>query len=101
MGDSKTPPGMVFVPAGNFTFISRGVEKEGLDVNGVDVQFPWESSPRREHAHNMTVAGHYGTPGTHAEWLSRMRDWRVACRKAINYTGAIYDVKELAWTQTS
>jgi len=38
-----------------YTFRTRGVEIEGDDAHGVDVQFPWESAPQREHEHTMSV----------------------------------------------
>jgi formylglycine-generating enzyme required for sulfatase activity len=46
------PPGggrMVAVPGGTFSFATTGVEIEGLDQQGVDVRFPWESSPSKTH----------------------------------------------------
>jgi iron(II)-dependent oxidoreductase len=30
-----------------------------------------------------------------------MRQWRARCRRDINYTGQIYEVAQLEWTQTS
>jgi len=45
------PPGMVKIPAGTFHFRSRGIEIEGSNDAGVDVQYPWEDSPRRYHDH--------------------------------------------------
>ena len=38
------------MPGGTFSFVTTGVEIEGLDQQGVDVQFPWESAPRKTHA---------------------------------------------------
>ena len=42
-----------------------------------------------------------GSPEIHAAWLKQITNWRDNCRKAINYTGAIYEVAGLKWTQTS
>jgi gamma-glutamyl hercynylcysteine S-oxide synthase len=53
------PPGMVLIPAGDYVFRVHGVEIEGGDDAGVDVQFPWEDAPRRDHEHRMTVAPFY------------------------------------------
>jgi formylglycine-generating enzyme required for sulfatase activity len=41
--------GMVAIPQGPFNFIVNGVEIEGDDWVGLDVQYPWEDSPRRSH----------------------------------------------------
>jgi iron(II)-dependent oxidoreductase len=45
------PPGMVHVPAGEFDFQVTGIEIEGSNWIGLDVQYPWEDAPRRGHHH--------------------------------------------------
>ena len=55
----KTPAGMVKIPAADFEFNVAGVEIEGGDEIGVDVQMPWESSPRRRHAHRIQLRAFY------------------------------------------
>ncbi len=50
------PPGMVRIPGGLFTFEVSGIEIEGGEMPGVDVQLPWEDSPRRHHRRVMTIA---------------------------------------------
>ena len=52
---SASPTGMVRIPAGSFVFKVQGVEIEGSDDIGVDVQYPWEDSPRRFHEHPMQI----------------------------------------------
>ena len=52
---SGTPDGMVRVPAGEFTFKVDGIELEGFNDVGVDVQYPWEDSPRRHHHHRLHI----------------------------------------------
>lgn len=52
---SAAPAGMVRVPAGQFDFRVSGIMIEGGNEIGVDVQYPWEDSPRRHHAHAMNV----------------------------------------------
>ena len=52
---SSTPEGMVRIPAGDFTFKVSGIEIEGFNEVGVDVQYPWEDSPRRHHSHPLHV----------------------------------------------
>jgi formylglycine-generating enzyme required for sulfatase activity len=53
---SGTPDGMIKIPASTVTFTVRGVEIEGSNDIGVDVQYPWEDSPRRFHQHSMQIA---------------------------------------------
>jgi formylglycine-generating enzyme required for sulfatase activity len=51
----KTPDRMVLVPAGELSFRVNGIEIEGMDDEGVDVQYPWEPSARRYHEHRMPM----------------------------------------------
>lgn len=53
------PPGMVPVPAARFDFSVSGVEIEGGEDIGVDVQFPWEDSPRRHHSKLIDIPAFY------------------------------------------
>ena len=53
------PRGMVSIPAGNFLFQVEGIEIEGSNDSGVDVQYPWENSPRRLHKHSMHIDAFY------------------------------------------
>ena len=52
---STAPAGMIRVPAGDFVFRVDGIEIEGFNDIGVDVQYPWEDSPRRHHLHTVHV----------------------------------------------
>lgn len=52
---SVTPSGTIPIPAGDFFFSLQGIEIEGSNDAGVDVQYPWEDSPRRIHEHLMHV----------------------------------------------
>lgn len=53
---AKTPPaGMVRIPGGSYEFVVSGVEIEGGDGVGVDVQYPWEDAPRRHHEQRLTM----------------------------------------------
>jgi iron(II)-dependent oxidoreductase len=52
---AAAPAGMVKVPGGGFVFRVVGTEIEGFNWEGVDVQYPWEASPRRHHAHAMHI----------------------------------------------
>ena len=43
------------IPGGDFRFRVQGIEIEGFNDIGVDVQYPWEDSPRRFHDHPMHI----------------------------------------------
>jgi formylglycine-generating enzyme required for sulfatase activity len=53
------PPGMVQVPEGEFDFQVTGVEIEGSNWAGLDVQYPWEDAPRRGHNHRLHMKSFY------------------------------------------
>jgi len=53
------PEGMVKIPEGDFEFEVSGIEIEGGNEVGVDVQYPWEDSPRRHHQHGMHIKSFY------------------------------------------
>ncbi len=67
---STAPPGMVRIPEGDFDFHVSGIEVEGGNDPGVDVQYPWEDEPRRFHQHSMHVHAFYldRTPVTNAQF---------------------------------
>ncbi len=50
-----TTDGMVLIPAGKYRFKVSGVEIEGDDAHGVDVQYPWEDRPRRSHDKELDI----------------------------------------------
>ena len=52
---SAAPEGMMKIPGGSYRFRVSGNEIEGRDEVGVDVQYPWEPSPRRYHDHTMAM----------------------------------------------
>lgn len=55
----SAPPGMVLIRGGEFDFVVSGVEVEGDNAIGVDVQYPWEESPRRNHSKRLQVTSFY------------------------------------------
>jgi len=86
------PAGMVHIPPGDFLFQVTGIEIEGFNWIGLDVQYPWEDAPRRAHRHWMTMKPFYidRYPVTNAEFKkfldaagyrpkddhNFLRDWR-------------------------
>jgi gamma-glutamyl hercynylcysteine S-oxide synthase len=89
---SAAPAGMVPIPAANFFFQVEGIEIEGSDDSGVDVQYSWEDSPRRLHNHSMHIDAFFidKYPVTNQEYkafldathyhpsddLNFLKDWR-------------------------
>jgi formylglycine-generating enzyme required for sulfatase activity len=67
---SSAPEGMVRIPGGDYLFRIEGIEIEGSDDIGVDVQYPWETSARRFHEHRMDIKPFYMDkyPVTNAEF---------------------------------
>jgi gamma-glutamyl hercynylcysteine S-oxide synthase len=49
------PKDMVKIPGADFLFRVDGLEIEGENWAGLDVQYPWEDSPRRHHAHQLHI----------------------------------------------
>ncbi|MGH9746513.1 MAG: formylglycine-generating enzyme family protein [Candidatus Acidiferrales bacterium] len=66
----SAPQGMIRIPGARYDFDVRGIEIEGGNDPGVDVQYPWEDSPRRFHHHRIDIPGFYidRTPVTNAEF---------------------------------
>ncbi|HEX4022818.1 MAG TPA: SUMF1/EgtB/PvdO family nonheme iron enzyme [Acidobacteriaceae bacterium] len=87
----SAPADMIKIPAADFNFRVNGVEIEGDNDIGVDVQYPWENSPRRFHNHTIHIASFWidTYPVTNAEFkkfldashyhpadnLNFLRDW--------------------------
>ena len=67
---NSAPAGMIRIPAANFDFKVTGIEIEGQNWEGLDVQYPWENSPRRAHHHVVPVKSFYidTYPVTNAEF---------------------------------
>jgi iron(II)-dependent oxidoreductase len=56
---TSAPEGMIRIEGGDYLFSVRGIEIEGSNDIGVDVQYPWEDSPRRFHEHQMQIKPFY------------------------------------------
>jgi formylglycine-generating enzyme required for sulfatase activity len=52
---ASAPQNMIQIPAADYEFRVHGIEIEGTNDQGVDVQYPWEDSPRRYHARHMHI----------------------------------------------
>jgi gamma-glutamyl hercynylcysteine S-oxide synthase len=90
--NASSPAGMIQIPEGDFLFKVTGIEIEGSNDIGVDVQYPWEDAPRRFHEHPMHIKSFYigKYPITNAEFkkfadathyhpkddLDFLRDWK-------------------------
>jgi len=56
---TEAPAGMIRIPGANFLFEVSGIEIEGENQIGVDVQYPGEDSPRREHRNTVAIKPFY------------------------------------------
>ena len=104
---ASAPEGMVRIDGGDFEFRLDGIEIEGSDNAGVDVQYPWEDTPRRFHLHPMHIATFYMDkyPVTNAEFKkfidathyrpkddgNFLKDWKDG-----NYPAG-WDLKPVTW----
>jgi gamma-glutamyl hercynylcysteine S-oxide synthase len=72
----SAPEGMTTIPAGDYVFKVQGIEVEGFNEAGVDVQYSWEDIPRRFHQHPMHLPSFYmdTTPVTNAQFKKFMDD---------------------------
>jgi gamma-glutamyl hercynylcysteine S-oxide synthase len=84
---AEAPEGMIRIPGGAFNFKVQGIEIEGEDAPYVDVQFPWEDSPRRFHQHPMQVAPFFidKYPVTNAKFKKFLDATHYAPKDAIDF----------------
>lgn len=104
---STAPDGMIRIPAGDFIFKVDGIELEGFNDVGVDVQYPWEDSPRRHHLHRLHIDSFWidRYPVTNAQFkkfldathyhpkddLNFLRDWQNGTYPSV------WDHKPVTW----
>ena len=84
---TSAPDGMVAIPGGEFEFVVHGIEIEGQTWDGVDVQYPWEPSPRRHHRRRMQLHPFFidRTPVTHAQFKCFLDASHYGPRDAHNF----------------
>jgi iron(II)-dependent oxidoreductase len=89
---ASAPEGMIRIEAADYIFKVEGIEIEGTDDVGVDVQYPWEDTPRRFHEQPLQIKPFYidKYPVTNAEYkkfvdashyhptddLNYLKDWK-------------------------
>jgi iron(II)-dependent oxidoreductase len=88
----SAPKGMIAIPGADYVFKVEGIEIEGFDDIGVDIQYPWENEPRRFHENPMHIKPFFidKYPVTNSEFkvfleathyhpkddLNFLRDWK-------------------------
>jgi formylglycine-generating enzyme required for sulfatase activity len=84
---SSSPEGMVRIPGGEYDFKVHGTEVEGSDDPGVDVQYPWEDTPRRFHEKVMHIAPFFidKYPVTNAQFKKFLENTHYVPRDPINF----------------
>ncbi|HXR39603.1 MAG TPA: SUMF1/EgtB/PvdO family nonheme iron enzyme [Terracidiphilus sp.] len=104
---AEAPAGMVKIPGGSFDFKVQGTEIEGSDMPMVDVQYPWEPTPRRFHEHTLEIKPFFidKFPVTNAQFKQFLDATRYTPQDSINFlrdwkNGAIpqgWDNRPVTW----
>jgi gamma-glutamyl hercynylcysteine S-oxide synthase len=81
------PRGMIRIPGVEYFFKVRGIEIEGTNDEGVDVQYPWEDSPRRFHQHFMQIKSFWidSLPVTNKQYKEFLEASKYQPKDTINY----------------
>ena len=79
--------GMVLIPQAEFVFRVEGIEVEGNNDVGVDVQYPWEDNARRFHTHRMHIDAFYidKYPVTNAEFAEFLKSSHYHPQDDLNF----------------
>jgi formylglycine-generating enzyme required for sulfatase activity len=82
-----TPQGMIRIEGADYLFVVHGIEIEGNNDVGVDVQYPWEDSPRRYHEHRIAIKPFYidKYPVTNADFKRFLDATRYRPQDALNF----------------
>jgi formylglycine-generating enzyme required for sulfatase activity len=78
---------MVKIPASSFLFRVDGLEIEGDNWAGLDVQYPWEDSARRHHLHRLPITSFWidKYPVTNAAFKSFLDATHYQPRDSYNF----------------
>jgi iron(II)-dependent oxidoreductase len=84
---TSVPEVMIRVEGGDYQFTVQGIEIEGSNDIGVDVQYPWEDSPRRFHEHRMQIKPFYidKYPVTNAEFKTFLDSSKYHPKDDLNF----------------
>jgi len=84
---TSAPEGMIRIDGSDYLFTVQGIEIEGGNDIGVDVQYPWEDSPRRFHEHRMLITPFYidKYPVTNAEFKKFLDSSRYHPKDDLNF----------------
>ncbi len=84
---NAAPEGMVRIPGGSFLFKVEGIEIEGSNDPGVDVQYPWEDTPRRYHEHMVQLTSFFidKYPVTNEEFKAFLDATHYQPKDALNF----------------
>lgn len=103
----KSREGMILIPAGRFDFKVHGIEVNGGNQLGMDVQYPWEVAPHRDHKHVISIRAFYidRYPVTNAEFKRFLDETHYHPRDDHNFLrdwhGGVYPVgwdrKPVTW----
>src|ERR1039458_692945 len=97
----SAPDGMVRIPGGDFDFQVSGIEIEGGNDPGADVQYPWEDTARRFHRQQMHIHSFYidRTPVTNAEFTRFLNATHYHPKDDHNFLRAWQNVKNGTFPQ--
>ncbi|MYM95234.1 SUMF1/EgtB/PvdO family nonheme iron enzyme [Rugamonas sp. FT81W] len=84
---TSQPEGMVKIPGTVFDFQVHGIEIEGENKPGLDVQYPWETVARRGHVHSLAIKPFYidKHPVTNAQFKAFVSSTKYRPKDAHNF----------------
>lgn len=100
---TSVPENMIRIPGGNTVFTVQGIEIEENDDVGVDVQYPWEDTPRRFHEHRLQLKPFYidKYPVTNAQYKKFMEATHYRAPDGLNFLrdweNGTWESKPVTW----